>query len=203
VKIAARYSHLNGWEFIKVHKPTLWDEIEAVIANIDAEECKTKVSEEKRTKGKMFYAPKVMNKHMNDAFGKKGWKEQRTSYWVTEDTQLIEKTMKLPAAEQKNQIESAGKRAIFSYNQTDFVKDRIAIEVQFGKYSFVAYDLFVKHMAFYIGNIIDVGVEILPMKALQEEMSSGVGYYEGELYNVIREGRGVPAVPLVLIGVCP
>ena len=36
---------------------------------------------------------------------------------------------------------------------------------------------------------------------LQAEMSSGVGYYEGELYNVIREGRGVPAVPLVLVGV--
>jgi hypothetical protein len=25
------------------------------------------------------------------------------------------------------------------------VKDRIAVEIQFGKYSFVAYDLFVKH----------------------------------------------------------
>ena len=32
-------------------------------------------------------------------------------------------------------------------------------------------------------------------------MSSGVGYYEGELYDLIREGRGVPAVPLVLIGI--
>ena len=56
-------------------------------------------------------------------------------------------------------------------------------------------------MAFYIGKIIDVGVEVLPMKELQAQMSSGVGYYEGELYNLIREGRGVPAVPLVLIGV--
>jgi hypothetical protein len=39
------------------------------------------------------------------------------------------------------------------------------------------------------------------MKSLQQQMSSGVAYYEGELYNVIRQGRGVPAVPLVLIGV--
>jgi hypothetical protein len=83
------------------------------------------------------------------------------------------------------------------------LKDRVAVEVQFGKYSFVAYDLFVKHMAFYIGNAIDVGIEILPMKELQEEMSSGVAYYEGELYNLIREGRGVPAVPLVLVGIAP
>lgn len=52
-------------------------------------------------------------------------------------------------------------------------------------------------------DIIDVGIEILPMKSLQERMSSGPGYYEAELYNLIREGRGVPAVPLVLIGVEP
>lgn len=64
------------------------------------------------------------------------------------------------------------------------------MEVQVGKYSFVAYDLFVKHMAFYVGDVIDVGIEILAMKELQGEMSSGVGYYEGELYNLIREGRG-------------
>src|SRR5437763_8310650 len=105
--------------------------------------------------------------------------------------------------EQRQEILDAGETPIFSYNQTDFVKDRIAIEVQFGKYAFVAYDLFVKHLAFYVGDVIDVGVEILPMKELQQEMSSGVGYYEGELYNLVREGRGVPSVPLILIGVVP
>ena len=103
--------------------------------------------------------------------------------------------------EQKEEIEQAGSSPIFSYNQTDFVKDRVAIEVQFGKYSFVAYDLFVKHLAFYMGDKIDVGIEILSMKQLQSQMSSGVSYYEGELYNVISQGRGVPAVPLVIIGI--
>jgi hypothetical protein len=73
--------------------------------------------------------------------------------------------------------------------------------VQFGKYAFVAYDLFVKHMAFFVGDKIDVGVEILPMKELQAQMSSGVAYYEGELYNLLRQGRGTPAVPLVIVGV--
>ena len=109
--------------------------------------------------------------------------------------------MHLSPDQQREEIKKAGLVPIFSYNQTDFVKDRVAVEVQFGKYSFVAYDLFVKHMAFYVGDVIDVGVEILPMKALQAHMSSGPGYYEGELYNLIREGRGVPAVPLVIVGV--
>ena len=109
----------------------------------------------------------------------------------------------MPPEEQKKEIEEAGENPIFSYNQTDFVKDRVAIEVQFGKYSFVAYDLFVKHLAFYVGDRIDVGIEILPMKNLQSHMSSGVAYYEGEFYNIVRQGRGVPAVPLVIIGIEP
>jgi hypothetical protein len=105
--------------------------------------------------------------------------------------------------EQKAEIEAAGKRPIYSCNQTDFVKRRVAVELQFGKYSFIAYDLFVKHLAFYVGDEIDVGIEILPMKEMQEQMSSGPGYYEGALYDVARQGRGVPAVPLVLVGVAP
>ena len=39
------------------------------------------------------------------------------------------------------------------------------------------------------------------LQQLQSQMSSGVSYYEGELYNIIRQGRSVPAVPLVIIGI--
>jgi hypothetical protein len=195
------YSHLNGLEFLQVHKPGLWSEIQKVIKKVDAATCRTKVSKEIRTKDKLFFSPIAMNAAMSDGFASHGWGERRTSYWVTSDAKLIRKTMQMDAAQQKAEIEAAGLKPISSYNQTDFVKERVAVEVQFGKYSFVAYDLFVKHMAFYVGDVIDVGIEILPMKELQGEMSSGVGYYEGELYNLIREGRGVPAVPLVLIGI--
>lgn len=109
----------------------------------------------------------------------------------------------MPPDQQKQEIIAAGETPIYSYNQTDYVKNRVAIEVQVGKYAFVAYDLFVKHLAFYISDHIDVGIEMLPMKSLQSQMSSGVAYYEGEFYNVVRQGRGVPAVPLVLIGIEP
>lgn len=203
MRISETYSHLNGLEYLLVHKPHLWDEIKAVISSIDAETHRTKVSQERRTLGKHLYSPVAMNQSFKVLLGEKQWSESRVSYWVTEKAQLIRKTMNLPSSEQKAEIEAAGLTPIFSYNQTDFVKERVAIEVQFGKYAFVAYDLFVKHLAFYVGDQIDVGVEILPMKNLQAQMSSGVGYYEGELYNVVRQGRGVPAVPLVLIGIEP
>jgi len=203
MRIIEKYSHLNGHEFLLVHKPELWEEIVNVIKVVDAEKCKTKISKEKRMMGKLLYSPEEMNAAFKIELSKCHWEESRVSYWVTKDEKLIRKTLAMPPDIQKQEIESQNEIAIRSYNQTDFVKNRVAIEVQFGKYSFVAYDLFVKHLAFYIGDHIDVGIEILPMKTLQSQMSSGVAYYEGELYNVVRQGRGIPAVPLVIIGIEP
>ena len=203
MKLSEIYSHLNGLEFLKVHKPKLWKEIRDVIAAVDADACKTKESQEKGMVGELKYAPKELNKQLCALLRERGWNESRVTYWVTKDAKLIRATMSKNADDQKKEIIEAGEEPIYSYNQTDFVKDRVAIEVQFGKYSFVAYDLFVKHLAFYVRDEIDVGIEILAMKTMQSEMSSGPAYYEGELYNVVRNGRGVPGVPLVIVGVEP
>ncbi|MCX6909118.1 MAG: BglII/BstYI family type II restriction endonuclease [Verrucomicrobia bacterium] len=203
MKIVQIYSNLNGIEYLLVHNKRLWKEIQGVIRRVDANACKTKISEEKTMRGKLLFSPIDMNKAFTTLLAKHEWQESRVSYWVTKSEKLIRQTLSKPADVQKAEIEAAGETPIFSYNQTDFVKERVAIEVQFGKYAFVAYDLFVKHLAFYVRDQIDVGIEILAMKSLQQNMSSGPGYYEGELYNIIRNGRGVPSVPLVLIGVEP
>lgn len=203
MKIGAMYSHLNGFEWIQYHQKEMWEEIEGIIQAINASDFRTKISKEKTMKGKKLFSPSDINKRMKTDFEKLNWFESRTNYWVTDDYNLIARTMHLETDEQKRIIESEGRIAIKSYNQTDFVKNRIAVEVQFGKYSFIAYDLFVKHLAFYVRDTIDVGIEILPMKSMQAEMSSGPGYYEGALYDLARQGRGVPSVPLVLVGIEP
>ena len=203
MQIGAKYSHLNGEEYLIVHKPALWREVQCVIAGIDALACKTKVSKEKTMPGRMLYSPPGMNALFKDGLEVLGWEERRNTFWVTDDERLLRGIYGRSADEQKAAIQEAGLEPIMSYNQTDFVKDRVAVEVQFGKYAFVAHDLFVKHLSFYVSDIIDVGIEILPMKELEKEMSSGVPYYERDLLNVLRQGRGVPAVPLVLIGVMP
>lgn len=212
--IAAYYSHLNGYEFIQHHKPHLWKEIASAISSVNAAAARTKISKEKTMVGATLYSPPALNEAMRGALKAQGWQSRTAYFWVTGDPKLIRKTMNLSPEEQIKEIKEAGATAVRSNNQTDFVKDRVAVEVQFGKYFSVAYDLFVKHLAFYVGDVIDVGVEILPMKSLSEstpqadgtrarQMSTGVPWYEKELYNLIREGRGVPGVPLVLIGVAP
>ena len=203
MRIVERYSHLNGEEYLLVHRPSLWQEVLNVIDSVDAEACKDKVSQEKSRQGQMLYSPTSMNKAIAMGFEARGWQDQRQSFFVTSDAQILKRIYSLDADAQRDAIVDAGLTPIRSYNQTDFVKDRVAVEVQFGKYAFVAHDLFVKHMAFFVSDLIDVGIEVLPMKELEAHMSSGVPYFERDLLNIIRQGRGVPAVPLVLLGVAP
>lgn len=47
MRIQAKYSHLNGEEYLLVHRKQLWDEVKEVIAEVDAAACRTKVSREK------------------------------------------------------------------------------------------------------------------------------------------------------------
>ena len=203
MKIGGIYSHLNGREFLEARKPKLWKEIQSVIKNVNAAQCLGKISKEKRMQGKVLYAPKRLNTSFKKVFKASNWAASTTSFYVCEDERTNRKIVEMAAPEQKKAIIDAGFKPYSSKNETDFVKDRVAVEVQFGKYSFIAYDLIVKHMAFFVAGKIDVGVEIVPMKCLQKDMSSGPGYFEKELFNLTRQGRGVPPVPLVLIGIEP
>ena len=186
-----------------MHRKEVWEEVKNIIADVDAEECKTKISAERTKQGRLLYSPRDMNSAFKERFKSHGWGERRNTFWVTDDEALLRRVYREPAEIQREAIQEANRTPIMSYNQTDFVKERVAVEVQFGKYSFVAHDLFVKHLSLYVSDTIDVGIEILPMKRLEEEMSSGVPYYERDLLNVVRQGRGVPAVPLVLGGLIP
>jgi Restriction endonuclease BglII len=204
MKIAQKYSHLNGEEYLIVHHNNLYQEIKDVIASIDADTLRTKISKEKRKIGSPLLSPIDLNKAFNDAFHLRSWEESRYNYYITLDRELMEKSVLMSAVEQKEfLVENGEKDPIYSYNQTDFVKDKIAVEVQFGKYAFVAFDLFVKYMLFYSGGKINLGIEILPTKKMQSQMSSGPAYYEGEVYNIMRQGRNNPPVPLLILGIEP
>lgn len=204
MKIAQKYSHLNGEEYLLVHHKKLYQEILDTIQNINASKFLTKKSKEKTKKGKMLYSPKALNKKFDKEFNKLGWKESRYKYFITTDQKVLPELITTPYDKQKALLKTKGViDPISSYKQTDFVKDQIAVEVQFGKYAFVAFDLFVKHLLFYSGGVINLGIEVLPTKKMQSQMSSGVAYYEGEVYNVLRHGRNNPPVPLLILGIEP
>ena len=70
--------------------------------------------------------------------------------------------------------------------------------VQFGKYPFMFYDL-AKFQYFFNKNKANVGVEIVPCRKLQKEMSTGVSYGEQLVYDIERLERHFPSVPVKII----
>jgi hypothetical protein len=201
MKIEFIYSHLNGLEWIITHQKELWKEVKDSIESVNSEDCKTKISKEKTMKGRVLYSPQKMNIDIKEQLSNRGWTEERMNYYVTSDPKITSEIIHKSENEQKKEIEDKDLIPIHSYHQTDFVKNRVSIEVQFGKYPFIEFDLFVKHLGFFHNNKIDLGIEIIPTKILQSEMSSGPGYYERTLTHILRNGRGTPPVPLIVVGV--
>lgn len=132
MRIVEMHSHLNGHEHILVHKPDAWGEIEETIAAVDAAGCRTKVSKEKTIQGKILYSPTDINLCFMSEFRSRGWNERSTSYYITSDVELIRRTVNEPPEKQREMILEAGREPLYTYNQTDFVKSRLAIEVRSG-----------------------------------------------------------------------
>jgi len=203
MKIANLYSHLNGYEFMLVHKPDLWREIEDALNSINANNY-IKESKAKPTLGKKLYNQGALNKAIEERLTPLGWHEFKIPYYVTGDIETLREISGIRDKNiQKQIIENNGFEPMSTNNQVDFVKDRVAIEVQFGKYFSVAYDLHVKHTFFFLRNDIDVGIEIIPTRAMCRRMDTGVAWFENEVANVVREGRSNPTVPLIMIGIEP
>lgn len=115
MRIVERYSHLNGEEYLLVHQRELWAEVLEVIRAVDAEACRTKVSKEKRTAGKLLYSPVDMNRAMAEGFKARGWAERRQQFWVTADANILRGIVGLSADRQREEIEKAGQTPIASY----------------------------------------------------------------------------------------
>lgn len=203
MKIANMYNHLNGYEYMLVHRKQLWKEIENAIHSINANDF-VKYSKDKAKLGKPLYDQKAINKQFENILFPLKWNSVKTPYYVTGDIETAKTIASIrDKEEQKQIIEDNGFEAYSTNNQVDFVKNRVAVEVQFGKYFSVAYDLHVKHTFFFLRDDIDVGIEIIPTRAMMLKMDTGIAWFENEVANVIREGRSNPTVPIVIIGIEP
>lgn len=176
MKVVYEYSHLDGSEILHCNHPEAEKDIYSVISAITCE--RLKESKEKTMPGKMLFSPKDMNQQFHKEFSKKGFHEIRDTY-----------TISIPNSD----VEIRG-----AYKQVDFVKGKVLVEVQFGKYAFMFYDM-AKFQYFFNENKADVGIEIVPCHALHNHMSTGVSYGEQLVYDIERLRRHFPAVPVKVI----
>lgn len=134
---------------------------------------KTKPSREKTKQGRLVYSGKDFNSPLAAAFKAHGWGRRRIKF------------------------------SMRNYIDLDLCKERVAVEVQFGKYAFVPHNFSKFQYLFEVGDPnleIDVGVEIVPSKPLFEEMYSGPANFETVISLVKKLGRNRPPIPMWIIG---
>ncbi len=180
MEIIAEYSHKNGKEFLERNHQRELEEIKEIISLVDASVLKTKESLEKTMKGKMLYSPKRLNKVFLGLFRDRGWKTVR----INVDTTVPE----------LGETHSG-------FREMDAVKNKVGVEVQFGKYAFMVYNVSAKMTIFAKQGIIDAGVEIVPMLSMQKEMSTGVSYLEQMKTDLEYRGVSDIDIPVLVMGI--
>jgi len=176
MQVVYEYSHLGGAEILEVRYPSCERDIYEIIAAVTTQ--KTKVSQEKTRRGEKLYSPKDMNHQFLELFTARGYTKLRDTYTLT----IPNSDVSIPGV----------------YKDIDFVKGRLLIEVQFGSYNCMIYDM-AKFQYFSNENKADVGVEILPCHTLHKQMSTGVSYGEQLIYDIERLKPHFPAVPIKII----
>jgi hypothetical protein len=92
-------------------------------------------------------------------------------------------------------------KKVYPYRDMDFVKDKVGVEVQFGKYSFMVYNVCAKMTIFRNFGHIETGIEIVPIKEFAEQMSTGVSYFEQFVWDLEQRGVANIDVPVLIIGI--
>lgn len=187
MKIAGIYSFNNGERVVRSKYSSLLQEISECIMKIDAASCKSKESLEKTMPGQMLFSPVELNKQFKNCLYIKNWNTIRvkcdypTNFYVDGY-----KPKKLRRG---------------AFREMDFVKQKLGIEVQFGKYSFMVYNVAAKMTIFKNLGYIDTGIEIVPVKTLVDEMSSGVSYFEQFVWDLEKRGTSNIDIPVMIIGI--
>jgi len=185
--IAGVYSFKGSKEIIESQFGSELQEVREAIAAVDSRAHLTKVSREKTMPGKMLYEPGSLNEAFRREFEARQWQtcrihcEYPTEYYVSGY---------VPAAPSRG-----------AFREIDFVKNRIGVEIQFGKYSFMVYNVCAKMTIFHKMDIIDVGIEIVPMKAFVEQMSTGVSYFEQFVWDLEHRGVADIDIPVLIFGI--
>ena len=158
---------------MKKHHSKELQEIIDAIECVDSDKLKVKQSKEKTKQFKMLFSPIQLNKAiLNNYLYKRGWTKP-----------------KVMLNERKGFIEGDG------------IKNRVGLEVQFGKYAFMGWDIFGKMIIFAKNDYYDIGVEVVPIRKFTMEMSTGVSYFE-QIESIL-DKRGVSNldIPVAVLGI--
>ena len=115
---------------------------------VNAAKCRTKYSKEKTMPGKRLNDPKALNREFKRAFGKWKWESCKVKCDYPEQYYR---------PDYKSRANSRG-----AFREMDFLKNKLGVEVQFGKYAFMVYNVCAKMTIFKNLGHIDCGIKLCP-----------------------------------------
>jgi hypothetical protein len=183
------YSFNGGNNTVQKKYAKELDEVKRILAHVDTERHKTKTSGEKTMRDKVLYSPRSLNREISEGFLELGWEKKRVL--CDYPTEYYSEGYNAPQV-------SKG-----AFREMDFIKNKIGVEVQFGKYSPKIYSGCAKMTIFHNMGFIDTGIEIVPVKELAEDMSSGVSYFEQFVWDLEQRGVSNIDIPVLILGVAP
>jgi hypothetical protein len=186
MKIVGVYSFNGGKEAVDAKYPSLFKEVVDIVASVDAKKYKTKESKEKTMRGTMLYSPVLLNTAFKKEFKNRHWAPRRV--YCEYPTEYYVGNYKPPKLNEG------------AFREMDFVKSKLGVEVQFGKYAFMVYNVAAKMTIFRNLGYIDTGIEIVPVKNFAKEMSSGVSYFEQFVWDLQKRGVSNIDIPVLILG---
>lgn len=183
MKIINTYSFKGGERFIKTKHPKELREIQDAIKALDATLCLTKESKEKTKKGQVLFSPVDMNDYLKTVLHEKGWTE------------------KAKDGKKKKFVEPRHAFGKGRFREMDGIKNKVGLEIQFGKYAFMGYDIFSKMVIFKNLKYIECGVEIVPSRELVKQMSTGVSSFEQLLVDFENRGESNIDIPVFVLSI--
>lgn len=177
------YSLKGGRRIVEAQFAAELREIEEIIDVVDGHSHK-----EKTMSGKMLYRRTSLIQALHHEFLTRGWQDQNRLYCdYPTSCYFPDYTPPLSLAT--------------AFREMDFIKKRLGVEIQFEKYAFVDYDICARMTIFHNEGMIDAGIQIVPLKELANEMSTGVSYFEQFVWDFQHRGEADIDIPVLILGI--
>lgn len=181
MEIINTYSFKGGEKFLKDKYPKELQEVFNAIKSLDATLCLTKESKEKTKKGQVLFSPVDMNDYLKHELHGKGWTEKSKD------------------GKKRDFVEPRHAFGKGRFREMDGIKNKVGLEIQFGKYAFMGYDIFSKMIIFKNLGYIECGIEIVPSSELVKQMSTGVSSFEQLMVDFENRGESNIDIPVFVL----
>lgn len=170
--IAKILSNLDAWNSLQGTYASAYSELCNVIEFVGPQ--RNKASLEKKMKEERLISVLSLHRQFKNHFRENGWGECRINF---------------------------GDSSRSGFSEIDAVKEKIGLELSFGKFAFTESDIFVKFPIFIRSEIINFAILITPVDSLARKMNSGVSSFEMVQRRLKEISPLLPKYPFVIVGI--